>query len=166
MCRWGDPVIKQFQKFLKRSLEEERCYWTAEHRVDPASAWKTCVRGLKISWNAELDTGLEVCGISLSVTISHNWEGREKQRSKSFAHSHIPLKEFLDIKAGVMTVKVVSLYSRNGCHAHTSRAGVYLSFTELLLHADAVRSLFFLWYSWFTISWVYLYRLSWSYKTS
>lgn len=49
----------------------------------------------------------------------------------SFAHSHIPLEEFLDIKAGVMTVKVVSFYSRNGCHArtHTFRAGVYLGFT-------------------------------------
>lgn len=53
-------------------------------------------------------------------------ENEKKNGKKCFAHSHIPLKEFLDIKAGVMTVKVVSFYSRKGCHAHTFRAGVYL----------------------------------------
>lgn len=90
-----------------------------------------CVRRHRMSWNAELDAGLEVCDVSLCVSISQNWERKKKktEEKKSFAHSHIPLKEFLDIKAGVMTVKVVSFYSRKGCHAHTFRAGVYFSFT-------------------------------------
>lgn len=94
-----------------------------------------------------------MCGVCLSVSISQNCVcvcvGGKKTEKKCFAHSYIPVKEFLDIKAGVMTVKVVSFYSRKGCQAHTSRAGVCLSFTASvsLLHAGAVRRLFLLWHS-------------------
>lgn len=75
-----------------------------------------------MAWNAELDAGLEVCDVRLSVSISQKQEWKITER-KCFASSHISLQEFLDIKEGVMTVKVVSFYSRKG------RAGVYLRFT-------------------------------------
>lgn len=67
------------------------------------------------------------CVCVVCVHFTDLWS--EKNRTKCFAHSHIPLTKFLDIKAGVMTVKVVSFYSRKGCHAHTFKAGVYLRFT-------------------------------------
>lgn len=37
------------------------------------------IRMHRMSRNAELDAGLEVCGDSLPVSISQNWEGKEKQ---------------------------------------------------------------------------------------
>lgn len=80
--------------------------------------------------------------------------GRRTEQKKVFAHSHIPLEEFLDIKAGVMTVKVVSFYSRKGCHAHTPSEQVCTTDSlceRLSLHAGAVRRLFILWYSRFSV---------------
>lgn len=53
-------------------------------------------------------------------------EKKKKKGKRYLAQSHKALKEFLDIETGVMTVKVVSFYSRKGCHAHIFRAGVYL----------------------------------------
>lgn len=91
---------------------------------------------------------------SVNLSTAPNWGkgggewGVGGRGEKSFAHSHIPLEEFLDIKAGVMTVKVVSFYSRNGCHAHTPSEQVCTldSLSErLCLHAGAVRRLFLLW---------------------
>lgn len=107
-----------------------------------------------MSWNAELQTpAWGVCKVSLSS--AQNGEGGAWDRAeKVFAHSHIPLEEFLDIKAGVMTVKVVSFYSRKGCHAHTPSEQVCTSDSlceRLSLHAGAVRRLFLLWYSRFSV---------------
>lgn len=43
------------------------------------------VRRHRMSWNAELDAGLEVCDVSLCVSISQNWERKKKkQRKKKF----------------------------------------------------------------------------------
>lgn len=114
-----------------------------------------CLGMHRMSWNAELDTGLEVCGVTFPVSIAQNWHGGGEQREKCFALSHIPLKEFLDIKAGVMTVKVVSFYSRNGCHAHTSRAGVYLALcVSSFAYRQCQEVVFTLQrYSWFSTSW-------------
>lgn len=89
-----------------------------------------------------------------SVNLSTAATLGESEVEGSFAHSHIPLEEFLDIKAGVMTVKVVSFYLRNGCHAHTPSEQVCTldSLSECLsLHAGAVRRLFLLWYSRFSV---------------
>lgn len=89
----------------------------------------------------------------LACPVHKTGEGGAEQK-KVFAHSHIPLEEFLDIKAGVMTVKVVSFYSRKGCHAHTPSEQVCTSDSlceRLSLHAGAVRRLFLLWYSRFSV---------------
>lgn len=52
--------------------------------------------------------GLKVLGLSLQMCpFQRSRTGsRKNKKKKCFALSHIPLKEFLDIKAGVMTVKV------------------------------------------------------------
>lgn len=103
-----------------------------------------------MSWNAELQTLQAPGRAQLTSPLQPHWGKVEG----SFAHSHIPLEEFLDIKAGVMTVKVVSFYSRYGCHAHTPSEQVCTldSLSECLsLHAGAVRRLFLLWYSPFSV---------------
>lgn len=65
------------------------------------------VRMHRMSWNAELDAGLEVCGVGCPFHRALEGERKKEKKNmkKCFAHSHKPLKEFLDIKAGVMTVK-------------------------------------------------------------
>lgn len=110
--------VKVVFKFLKRLAglkaitESDRlCY-----RSDPKQALAHGKPKRVLS-----EAGHSPRGVSLPVSISHN-----KTCGKGFALGRAPLKEFLDIKAGVMTVKVVRLFSRNGCRTHTLRAGVYL----------------------------------------
>lgn len=76
------------------------------------------LRLLKAGVAPELDAGLKgrvracvrACGVR---SCPFQREGKQ-----CLAHSHIALKEFLDIKAGVMTVKAALLLTQR-CHAHT-----------------------------------------------
>lgn len=75
-----------------------------------------------------------------------------RKRKKCFAHSHIALKEFLDMKAGVMSVKAMFLLTQR-CHAHTFRAGVCstLQCVSGAVHVSAVKTVFSLCPSWLKV---------------
>lgn len=80
---------------------------TGSHQLCYCIDTKLCVQMTKeitvIGWTLAWRCLVLVCKC---VHFREVGLGVEKTRKKCFALSHIPLKEFLDIKAGVMTVKV------------------------------------------------------------